>query len=159
MKCRKVEKNLIHYLEKDLPNEKYLSIRDHLDSCDHCTKLLHEVQLTLQVITHEQVKETNPFFYTRLKQRIESETGNSFIPAKEKAWKRILYPALYSVFIAFAILMGIYIGIGQTGKVPEINREEYIQAYSQSSHIYEMDEEFIENNLLSDNSTTDNSQK
>ena len=102
MKCRKVEKNLIHYLEKDLPDEKYLMIRDHLDSCDQCNKLLREVQLTLQIITHERVKETNPFFYTRLKQRVENETGKGFIIRKEKAWKRIVYPAFYAVFIALA---------------------------------------------------------
>ncbi len=159
MKCRKVEKNLIIYLEKELPVEKHRLIREHLNSCNQCQELMHEVQLTLQVVTHEQIQETNPFFYTRLKQRIENETGKGIIVFKKATWKKVLYPALYTVFIALAILLGIYIGIGQTVKIPETYREGYIQAYSESSHIYEMDEEFIEEDLLSDNSSTDNSQQ
>ncbi len=106
MNCKEANKDLIFLIEKELSSEKEKELLKHISDCDSCEKKFSELKASLATIETEKQIETNPFFYTRLEQRIENleEAKESF------SYKRVLQPILAGLLILISINVGIYIG-------------------------------------------------
>mgnify|MGYP001074392682 CR=1 FL=1 len=107
MKCKDLHNKLIFYLEGDLPQNEMEQVKIHLGNCADCEAFAEEMDKTLGVLEAEKSPEINPFFYTRLKAKMElhseSKVGNPLLV-------RVLQPALFSLLLLAGIYSGIKIG-------------------------------------------------
>ena len=107
MKCKKLHKKLIFFLEGDLPEREANEVAVHLDECDRCAAFAVELKKTLNIIDQERSPEVNPFFYTRLKASMEEQEEAKRVRVGSPVWEKVLQPALFSLIM----LAGIYSGI------------------------------------------------
>jgi len=104
MNCKEANKKLIFLIEKELSSEKEKELLEHLSNCKSCEKKHIELKAILATIETEKKIESNPYFFTRLQQRIENleEIKPNYI------YKRVLQPVLVSILIILSINIGIY---------------------------------------------------
>ena len=77
MKCKNLHKKLIFFLEGDLSPKMMEEVQNHLDECSSCAAFAKELKQTLGIIETEKELEVNPYFYTRLKARLENQNEQS----------------------------------------------------------------------------------
>lgn len=106
MKCSTLHKNIIFFLEKELPAKDIEQMQKHLEVCPDCNAFAEDMKKTLGVIEDEKSPRVNPFFYTRLKARMESEPKNEVIPFWRPVMVKIIQPAFFTVLL----IAGIYGG-------------------------------------------------
>ena len=109
MKCKKIEKNIISYLGKNLSPEKHETIKNHLKSCSNCQALVEKFELYWNDIENPVLVKPNPFFWTRLKQKInehEAKTSTNVI----KNYFTKLRPVFLTITVIGGILLGCWLG-------------------------------------------------
>lgn len=106
MKCKTIHKKLIFFLEEELPAKEMDLVKMHLSECSECALFAEELKKTLGVLEQEKSPKVNPFFYTRLKAKIDSLED-----AKEPFWRPVLVNVLQPAFFSILLLAGIYSGI------------------------------------------------
>ncbi len=107
MNCKTLHKKLIFFIEGDLPYEEMQEAEAHLDECVECAAFAEEMKKTLEVVQWEKQIPGTPFFYTRLKARMEKEQEETLPDRKSLVWNQIIQPAIFS----FLLLIGVYTGI------------------------------------------------
>lgn len=112
MKCKKVHNKLIFFLEKELPVSEMDQVQLHLNECSECALFAAEMKNTLQILDSDKVRDENPFFYTRVKARLENQDEKQ--PEVRPVLARVLQPMAFSILL----LLGIYGGfkLGETPK-------------------------------------------
>lgn len=112
MKCKTVHSKLIFFLEKELAPAEMQAVQAHLDSCPDCALFAEEMKKSLSIFETDKVNDINPFFYTRVKAKLENQAIQVPITTRP-ALVRILQPVAFSIIL----LLGIYAGIklGATG--------------------------------------------
>ena len=76
MNCKNIKKNLVSFLENELPEERRVEIENHLKICSDCSHLLEEFSQLWGALEDREKIQPSPYFWTRLKQRIvEYEEG------------------------------------------------------------------------------------
>jgi len=144
MNCKILHTKIIFFTEGVLPEWEKEEIKMHLEYCSDCAAFANEMKKTLAVIENEKTPQLNPFFYTRVKARIENLDENVALTRKVPVLVRILQPALFSLLL----MAGIYTGvkIGQPSKVnsdiPVFAENEVVPYFN------EMETEAIENFLM-----------
>ncbi|WP_372647994.1 anti-sigma factor [Draconibacterium sp.] len=113
MKCNTVHNKLIFFLEKELPVSEMKQVQQHLDECSECARFAAEMKNTLQILESDKLTDENPFFYTRVKARLEKQEEKQ--PAARPVLLRILQPVAFSIIL----LLGIYGGF-KLGEAPKI---------------------------------------
>ncbi|MBC8184144.1 zf-HC2 domain-containing protein [candidate division KSB1 bacterium] len=107
MNCRIIKNNLSAYQDKNLPEEKMLEIKNHLQMCSECFQSFAELDFTWEVLGQVEKFDSAPFFWTRLSQRIEEkENRKSLINPLQ--WFPI--PVVTTAFLIFAFIVGVYFG-------------------------------------------------
>nr|WP_321353489.1 zf-HC2 domain-containing protein [uncultured Draconibacterium sp.] len=114
MKCKNVHNKLIFFLEKELPVSEMKQVQQHLDECSACALFAEEMKNTLSILESDKVTDENPFFFTRVKNRLERQSEEQ--PVARPVLVRILQPVAFSVIL----LLGIYGGF-KLGQVPKTN--------------------------------------
>ncbi|MCD4773268.1 MAG: zf-HC2 domain-containing protein [Bacteroidales bacterium] len=151
MNCTEINKNLIFYIEGDLSSEKEKIVKKHLEKCDKCKYLYNEMEKTLGVIQKENTPEINPFFYTRVKAKMEDVQESSFRPVFRPVFMRILQTSVAVVLIAFGVFVGIQMGDNYLNNSMVSGSEQTIskyQEYSQQLFLDGLEVESIETSLL-----------
>jgi anti-sigma factor RsiW len=144
MKCKTLHSKIIFFTDGELPAAEMEQIKIHLSECADCAAFASEMRKTLAVINNEKEPQLNPFFYTRVKARLENQSEQVAVTRKVAVLKRILQPALFSLLL----LAGVYTGvkIGQPAKVnsnyPVFAENEVVPYFN------EMEAEAIENFLM-----------
>lgn len=115
MKCKTIHKKLIFFLEGSLSGEEAEQVGCHLSTCSDCFSFAEELKSTLGIIDKEKSAETNPFFYTRLKARMENKEAEPNVK-RSPVLQRILQPVALSALL----ILGIYSGI-KIGQAPGVN--------------------------------------
>jgi anti-sigma factor RsiW len=110
MKCKQLHNKLIFYLEGDLPKDEMDFVKKHLSECPDCAAFADEMRKTFAVLEAEKSPEVNPFFYTRLKAKMEAQAEAVEPATANPYWRRILQPALFSLLLLIGIYSGIKIG-------------------------------------------------
>ncbi|WP_163322387.1 anti-sigma factor family protein [Draconibacterium mangrovi] len=114
MKCKNVHNKLIFFLEKELPVSEMEQVQKHLDECSKCARFAAEMRNTLQILDNDKVNDENPFFYTRVKERLSKQAEEQ--PAVRPVLVRILQPVAFSMLL----LLGVYGGF-MLGQAPNAN--------------------------------------
>jgi len=105
MDCSFIRNNLFSYQERQLSDKEYKKFKDHLHSCEECSRIISDFQSVTSIIDKKKAEEPNPFIRTRILQRIESEIEG----VREKPnpfFQRILQPISLSLFLLIAIIIG-----------------------------------------------------
>ncbi len=110
MKCKTIHRKLIFYSEGTLSAREMAEIEAHLSECDSCRALAAEMNNVMDIISLEKSPEVSPFFYTRVKARLESVSENERQTAGFPVWERVLQPVFFSVLLLAGIFAGIVIG-------------------------------------------------
>lgn len=110
MKCKALHKKLIFFLEGDLPSTEMEQIKIHLLECAHCEAFAEDLKKTLGVLETEKSPAVNPYFYTRLKAKLENRELEQKQAIWQPAFLRVLQPAVFSILLIAGIYTGIKIG-------------------------------------------------
>jgi len=144
MNCNSIHKKLIFFLDGDLTVKEAEEVSAHLAQCGKCAAFAEDMKRTLGIVELEKSPEVNPFFYTRLKARIDKEKENIIRPAGSPMWEKVLQPAIFSLLL----LAGIYTGI----KIGQPATRELTSLYSAETelvpYLNEMEAEPIETFLM-----------
>ena len=105
MDCNKISKNIIFYLDNELSEDGRIEFEAHIHECPQCMNLYENVASTYKLIAVENNIEANPFFYHKLKTRLETKEESSLI--------NIFSTVLKPLAIAASIALGILIGNGE----------------------------------------------
>ena len=106
MKCKTIHKNLIFFLEGELPEKTTEQINTHLSECGECAAFAEDLKKTMGIIEKEKTTNINPFFYTRLKSKLESQE----IPGSVPFWQPVLVKVIQPVFFSLLLVAGVYAG-------------------------------------------------
>lgn len=106
MKCRNIQKELIFYLDRELPEERMKSIARHLEECQECCGYLDELKKDLEIIDAERNPEVSPYFFTRLSARLDEQPEAQ----NRNVWARVVQPAFFSLLLIAAVYGGFRLG-------------------------------------------------
>ena len=109
MKCKNISKKLIFLAEKSLPIAEETIIFQHLKDCVACKEQYDKLIAVEQLIHEKKLLDVSPYFYSKLKTRLESAETNE-IPAIQPAFIRVAHGSFMVLIIAIAITMGIILG-------------------------------------------------
>lgn len=135
MKCKALHKKLIFFLEGDLPSTEMEQIKVHLLECASCEAFAEDLKKTLGILETEKSPEVNPFFYTRLKAKLENQSPAEEELALRPVFVKISQPVAFSILLVVGIYSGIKIGqpshdkfqiasIINQGEIPFLNEME-----------------------------------
>ncbi len=110
MKCKTIHKKLIFFVEGDLPEKEMQEVRFHLSGCSRCKAFAEEMKKTLNIVQLEKSAPVSPYFYTRLKARMEKQQEAVVGQESLSLWGRVLQPVMFSVLLMAGIYTGIKIG-------------------------------------------------
>ena len=105
MDCDKISNNIFFYLDKELSEDERLKFEAHLNECPQCKALYENVASTYKIIGLENQLAANPFFYHKLKTKLETKEESRVI--------NIFSTVLKPLAIAASIVLGIMIGNGE----------------------------------------------
>ncbi|WP_430973311.1 anti-sigma factor family protein [Sunxiuqinia rutila] len=102
MKHRATKEKLLFFLEDTLSAPEKQKVAEHLSGCVECRQLLEELRQDWMLLKLDKYKENDPYFYTRLKARMEK-------PVTSVA-RRVWQPALFGVLLVLAVSLGTLVG-------------------------------------------------
>ncbi len=144
MKCKTLHNKLIFFLEGELPEKEMGLVKTHLSECGTCAAFAEEMKKTLGILETEKSPAVNPFFYTRLKSKLENQESEQKQVFWRSALVRVLQPAAFSILL----LIGIYIGI-KIGQPASTKQYTATLMHNQDiPYLNEMASETIETSLM-----------
>lgn len=141
MNCKKVHKQLIFFVKNELPANDMQEVRQHLQSCSDCAAFAAEMKSILQVLEAEKVLEPRPYFYTRVKNRLESISADTRYRRGLSA--RVLQPLAFSLLLLAGILAGSHLGARYAKMQTAVSKSQELVPYWN-----EMEVEPLENFLM-----------
>ncbi|MBS3807759.1 MAG: zf-HC2 domain-containing protein [Bacteroidales bacterium] len=133
MKCKKVHTRLLSFYEGTLPQGEMEQVKRHLDQCETCRQLYHQILASWKMAGEERIP-YQPFFYTRVRQRMANQSRPAGSRVRHLA-RTAIQPALFFVVLGLGITIGIQLGKGigsqQTAQV-ENQQNEYLEAYAEN---------------------------
>ena len=106
MKCWKCFRDLTAYLEGTLGPEAQAGVERHLDECKECRGFAEFLRDNYFLAAEEYRVEPAPFFFTRVKARLESVTATT----ANSSWRVLLQPTFFSLLLLLGIYSGIRLG-------------------------------------------------
>lgn len=141
MNCQIVQKKLIFFLEKELSGSEMKAVQEHLDSCHDCALFAEEMKKTLSILDSEKVTGINPFFYTRVKAKLENQAEGQMM--RRPVLVRVLQPVAFSMILLLGIYGGIKLGNTTSTQKGTVLTEQELVPYWNA-----LDDEPIESFLL-----------
>lgn len=129
-------------MEGELPGKEMDEIKFHLNECDDCKAFAADLQKTLGIIEQEKQQEINPFFYTRVKAKLQNRQE-----VQEPFWRPVLNKVLQPAFFSILLILGIYSGI-KMGQPAENLNSQYQDEVEMVPFLNEMSSEPIEAFLM-----------
>lgn len=142
MNCKTVQNKMTAYRSEALEKESLSEIKSHIEDCSACREIYEGLNETLNLIDKRKRLNENPYLYTRIKQRLESEKALKPKPV----FKRILQPAFLSLLILFSVYFGIQLGLSY--QIDSVENE--LTETSTSYYFNDLEHENIEFLLLND---------
>ena len=140
MKCKYIHNNLIELIERTLPESETVEMFNHIDSCKECKDCYNYISTTYKAI-ETAVPEVSPYFYSKLRQKIESK-GN--IKAPSISIVRRLQPIAAVLVLAIGIGSGILIGKNLASSkiaASDSDRKTMLDAYASEYYLNDTSEE------------------
>ena len=133
MNCNKIHKILPEYAEGKLNEKHSEEVCAHLNQCVKCKDIYKQLLTTLDQLKPKADIPEHPFYYTRLKQRMENSKTIPSMPFISFNFKKIMQPVIYMTTIILAVYVGILIGSGSSGltQYSEVeSRKEFIEDFA-----------------------------
>jgi len=161
MKCNKVHKNLIFYIDGELSSDKTEEIYTHLMQCNECRKLYEQMAGIWNSAKEERIP-YQPFFYTRVEQELKNNKAKEQSILKRYG-KVILQSAIYFIVLGMGIFIGVQLGQGvpsqqQISDNEISSRQEFIEAYADSNYINGMQLESLETEMIAQEESNEKGQ-
>ncbi len=155
MKCNKIHKILYRYQLGTLSPQLKKEIDKHLLNCPECSAIYAKLFQTLNHLNDKDTLPEQPFYYTRLKQRMENKKEQTETVWSNGIARKILQPALYLASLILAVYIGILIGSGTNSYETKLAKNEptendYIEAFVEYQYLNDFQIESIENVLISE---------
>lgn len=142
MKCKTIHKKLIFFLEGNLSEAEMKEVSEHLQHCESCLSFADQMGKTLSIIETEKQPGTDPFFYTRLKARMEKEESKEALSLRP-SFVRVLQPVALSALLLLGIWFGYKVGNpSKAGNTAQITKEQMIP------YLNELSDEPLESFLM-----------
>jgi anti-sigma factor RsiW len=109
MNCTLCKQELDAYREGRLPEGIRTQVEAHLKSCEECSAFYSIDAIANMVINEEKQVLSNPFLSTRVMAGIDNLEKKG-VPERIPLYRRVLKPALLTLSIAAAVLIGIFAG-------------------------------------------------
>lgn len=109
MKCTDTHKELLFLVEGSSTKEKKEELEKHISECKACKILYKEMNETFNLIEKEKVTEINPFFFTRIEERMKNkvrERNPIFSPTLRRAMEPLMLAAVIAIGLFFGVLIG-----------------------------------------------------
>jgi predicted anti-sigma-YlaC factor YlaD len=150
MNCSKIHKKILQYIDGELTGDENREVEKHLQNCTYCRNLYQKMKASWNNLQEEKIP-YQPFYYTRLKQRMENEAERKTNRFK----KLVLQPAIYVIVLGFGIYIGILLGTGLQPENPTVadadtTETQYIRSYAESQYWNGMELEEIEKEFLTE---------
>ena len=154
MNCHKIQKILPDYIESDLKSKSAEEVFLHLGNCATCNKMHSQLLITIQQLKPKSEIAEQPFYYTRLKQRMENNRVKRSLPSLNPNLKKVLQPLVYAATIIIVVYVGVLIGSSSSGISQysgfELKDKEYIEDFADYNYINDLEIEPIETLFLTD---------
>ncbi len=105
MKCNILNSDLILYAEGTLPPERRAHVESHIANCSECSEFHAFLVGSFTVVEKDKEVVTNPFFYTRVMARLDTDKNRGGFRLK-----RVMPAFVLSTLLIAGILAGINIG-------------------------------------------------
>lgn len=105
MDCNKILNSALLYLDNELVEDDRVKFESHLKECAECEAIYENIAATYKIIETDNLVEANPFFYHKLKMKLEAKDESRVIT--------IFTTVLKPLAIAASITLGIIIGNGE----------------------------------------------
>ena len=140
MECKDIRQNLFGIVENSLSPVFRTEMENHLTSCMECSEILSEFRQTTALIEKDIAMEDDPFSDTRILQRLES----AFFPEQlsgHRSYFRILKPALLTLSLIVAILIGYSIGKKGINSIPAASSDQEMESVRSDLFISDLTDE------------------
>jgi len=127
MECKDIRQNLFGIVENTLSPAFMAEVENHLTSCRECSEILSGFRQTTAIIEKDIAMEPDPFSGTRILQQLES----AFFPeqlSERRSYFRILQPALLTLSLIVAILIGHSIGKKGINIIPAASSDQEMES-------------------------------
>ena len=130
MDCRELEKHVWAVAEANLPPDKKGLVEQHLARCDDCRTLADAVTALMQEAREANEIQASPFFFSRLKRRIEAHEAGRVTMAtrllpRTRGWKFVSVAACLTILRSFGStnLAGVHLGDAVATRQPTVSTE------------------------------------
>ena len=127
MKCKKVRKKLLIFLDGELPEKQKIEIRNHLNGCTDCLNQIDVLSKLLDISIKPKRIESSPYLWNKLSLRIaEYESSQNLFSAFFETMARYAVPAAVIVIFLSGIFIGIFLGSfpnSQKSKASSLNSD------------------------------------
>lgn len=110
MDCKLCQEEIERYLEGSLPEGTKFKVAEHLKECAKCNGEFMFLKLADKVICEEKELESDPFLVTRVMALIENVEQKPGYYVFSRIFGKALKPALITVTLTVALLLGIVAG-------------------------------------------------
>lgn len=109
--CRKVEENLIDFVEKRVSESLQIAIEEHCESCPHCDRLVKRFALIWQEFTKRERLTPSASFWSDLYDKIHASEKPQLLWDKIFiGFKNSLRPAAIILVLFFGVFFGYHLG-------------------------------------------------
>lgn len=139
MRCKEVHSEILDLIEGELSSDKSREIKEHIGSCEDCSKFQSFVSGVMDEIETEKTSKASEDFDSRLMAELERKPVSSGIFIR-----RVLTPIAVAAMIFFGIFTGIRLGEFSSGS----NNETYAELPSEYLYTNDIHLETIESFFL-----------
>jgi len=135
MEHKAIQKKLLRYLDDELSEQEKVKVHRHLERCETCRDALQTIELMWATERPIERKKAQPFLWTRIAERLQSETERDIFKGLGNPMRWIQRPVMTVVVLLFIFFSGIKLGnliTGSTGDVTEISTERIIENFGMS---------------------------
>jgi len=137
MKCRETKKNLIRFVDGDLPEQENAAIQRHLNDCASCSAQFNMLIKFYPPAEQIQKQPPPPYLWEKLYLKLDSVEDKSLssLNLMKLVPKLSNFALTFAVFI-FSVLLGVYLG-GD----PQIQAQETFSANTENTVMSELVQE------------------
>ena len=149
MNCKQIQDKLIFFIDGDLLPIESENIKLHLQSCKECQYLYNQLKASFEFLKNDKQENVNPFFITRLMERMTQESIRNSIFNWFNIKKYSIRVSIYSILAAFAIFVGYYLGKDSSTVEPDLVSKDIVitdnQLFANSYHIQDNEDLYLIN--------------
>jgi predicted anti-sigma-YlaC factor YlaD len=111
MDCKRVNKNLLHLVENELPEDERILIEDHIKICPSCSRLFKEFTHFWGGLKQREKIPPDPYFWIKLQRRIvDYEKDKSRVWGRFESIIHLVRPAIAVTAVLLCIFLGHSLG-------------------------------------------------